>query len=206
MTWPTIIIIFVSLFTLFNNINYNPQTNCNPQEFQMRQTEYDQYLPYDTSYQIVSANLYQTIVSYVMNYNKNLVLTDVLEIAEANVKYGIEYNVDPLLLTAQQSAESSFNRHAVSPSGARGIGQFMPFNFPAYNITDPHNVAQGIKAQAKMMRELLDMWKGNINYALASYVEGCNSIKSKGSQAFKPSTQGYVDKILKTYENLKKLT
>ncbi len=205
MTWPTILIIFVSIFTLFNNFNPSSQPNSCPEQenIRMRQTDYDQYLPYDTGYQIVSANVYQTIVSYIMEYNQNLILTDVLNIAEATVKYGQEYHVDPLLLTAQMSSESGFNRYAVSPSGARGLGQMMPFNFSVYDITDPHDIDQGVRAQAKMMRELLKMWNGNLNYALASYVEGCNSIKSKVGQEFKPSTQEYVVKTLKRYEKLK---
>ncbi|MEI7942772.1 MAG: lytic transglycosylase domain-containing protein, partial [Candidatus Riflemargulisbacteria bacterium] len=184
MTWPTILIIFVSIFTIFNNINPSAtnmsQASCPDQEvIQMRDMSYDQYLPYDTSYQIVSADVYQKIVAYIMDYNKNLELTDVLSIAEATVKFGTEYKVDPLLLTAQMAAESGFDRYAVSSSGARGLGQMMPSNFPAYNISEPHDVEQGVRAQAKMMKELLKMWNGNLNYALASYVEGCTSIKTK---------------------------
>jgi hypothetical protein len=82
----------------------------------------------------------------------------------------------------------------------------MPLNFPAYNISEPHDVQQGVKAQAKMMRELLKMWNGNLHYALASYVEGCTSIKSKVGQEFKENTQHYVDKILQRYEKLKKFS
>ena len=211
MTWPTILIIFVSIFTLFNNINPTagniPQSSAPDQEvIKMRDMSYDQYLPYDTSYQIVSADVYQKIVSFIMDYNKNLDLTDVLSIAESTIKYGSEYNVDPLLLTAQMATESGFNRHAVSSSGARGLGQMMPLNFPAYNISEPHDVEQGVRAQAKMMNELLKMWNGNLQYALASYVEGCTSIKSKCGQEFKDATQHYVDKILQRYEKLKKFS
>ncbi len=198
MTWSTILILFVSLFTILNNVNEPPNG--------IRQSEYDQYLPYDTSYQIeiVSSNLQQKIVTYIMDYNKNVPITDVLQIAEANIKYGQEFNVDPLLLTAQQAQESRFDRHAISVSGARGICQFMPFNFDAYGISDPTCIDDGARAQARMMKEYLVIWKGNLNYALASYVQGINAIKRSAGAPFTVGTQLYVDKILRNYNYLKK--
>lgn len=198
MTWPSILIIFISLFTIFNTINPPSETIKNSTNLG---AEY--ILPPTSDYQIVSANSYQTIVSYVMDYNKSITITEVIAIAEAAVRYGIENNVDPLLLAAQMSAESSFNRMAVSVSGARGLGQMMPFNFETYEITDPHDINQGVRAQAMKMRWLLDMWEGSLNLALASYYQGQNAIKANLGKPFRNDTQQYVDKILSRYEKLK---
>lgn len=198
MTWPSVLIVFVSLFMIFNSINPpSPATKTTP-------TISPEHVASPTAdYQIVSANIYQTIVSYIMDYNKSITITEVIAIAEAAVNFGIENNVDPLLLTAQMSAESSFNRMAVSSSGARGLGQMMPFNFDTYGITDPHDINQGVRAQAMKMRWLLDMWNGSMNYALASYYQGQNAIKANQGNPFRVDTQQYVDKILSRYEKLK---
>ncbi len=203
MTWPSIVIIFISLFTIFNTINPPSSSSKTFSLALENQAESGYIAPNTVDYQLVSANTYQTIVSYIMEYNKSITITEVIAIAEAAIKYGIENNVDPLLLTAQMSAESSFNRMAVSSSGARGLGQMMPFNFDTYGITDPHDVNQGVRAQAMKMRWLLDMWDNSLDHALASYYQGQNAIKANKGNPFRTDTQQYIDKILTRYNRLK---
>jgi soluble lytic murein transglycosylase-like protein len=212
--WPTILIVFVSLYTVFNTVNPPSEqlkrAERSKVESEISRSDYENlikpsytYVSLETDYMRGSEQTYQTIVSYIMEYNRALTLNEVTAIAEAAVRYGIKNNVDPLLLTAQMSAESSFNRMAVSPSGARGLGQMMPFNFETYNITDPHDIDQGVRAQAEKMRWLLDMWEGNLNYALASYYQGHNAIRANIGRAFREDTQQYLDRILGRYQRLK---
>ena len=222
MSWASIVIVFVSLFTVFTSFNPSIEVKRpvgavktyskgavaanqaqSQSDYENKVQKESVVLPSNIDYSSNSSLSYQTIVSYIMDYNKTVPLSEVIAISEAAVEYGAENSVDPLLLAAQMSAESSFNRKAVSSSGAKGLGQLMPFNFEKYNISDPFDIQQGSRAQATMMKDLLDMWDGNVNYALASYYEGHNAIKSKKGTAFKPDTQKYVDKIIGRYNKLK---
>lgn len=54
----------------------------------------------------------------------NPALTDRYD--ELILKYAGQFKLDPRLLKAIIAAESEFNRHAVSPAGARGLMQLMP--------------------------------------------------------------------------------
>jgi hypothetical protein len=115
--------------------------------------------------------------------------------------YGKEHDIDPNLLFAQGGQESSFNPKAVSPKNARGISQFIPATAAEFgvNVNDP---GSSIKGQAKMMRQLLDR-TGDIELALAGYNSGHNLSPEalKRNRQRIPETRGYVDKILKNYQN-----
>ena len=84
--------------------------------------------------------------------------------AEAGQRYGVPAD----LLAAQAFAESGFRTNAVSEAGARGISQFIPGTAKRFgvNVNDPRSSIMG---QAAYMRELLDMFDGNVILALAGY-------------------------------------
>lgn len=106
-------------------------------------------------------------------------------------------------MTALYSVESSFNKMAVSSSGALGLGQLMPFNVKSYKVNEPFDVEQNIRGSVRMIYDMLSMWNNDVPHALASYYEGHNAIKRKYGQPFKQDTQAYVNKILSRYETLK---
>jgi soluble lytic murein transglycosylase-like protein len=158
------------------------------------------------AYSETRLNDYQVIVSYIMDKYKRVKLTEILDISENIVKYSIENEVDPLLITALISVESSFNRKAVSKAGAKGLGQMMPFNFKRFGISDPFNVEQNVRATTSFIRILLNQWDGNLSYALASYLEGATSVKRylrKNNNRLRNESQRYVNKISSRYEKLK---
>src|SRR5260370_12807422 len=53
--------------------------------------------------------------------------------------------VDPLLLYSIMHQESSFKSHAVSPKGARGLMQLMPFTAMRYGVTNIFDPRQNIE-------------------------------------------------------------
>jgi len=126
-------------------------------------------------------NAYQVIISYMMDNYKNVYLADVLTIAENIVQNCAEQKIDPLLFAGLLAVESEFNRQAVSASGAKGLGQLMPVNIQIYGVSDPFDIAQNIRASSKMMRELINAWDGDMNYALASILKA--SMRSNGTKA-----------------------
>src|SRR4029077_1722955 len=64
--------------------------------------------------------------------------------------------VDPLLLYSIMHQESSFKSHAISPKGARGLMQLMPFTAMRYGVTNIFDPRQNIEGGARYVRFLLD--------------------------------------------------
>jgi soluble lytic murein transglycosylase-like protein len=111
------------------------------------------------------------------------------------------YNVDPLLIYAQMSQESSFNGRATSGKGASGFMQLMPDTARRFGVTNIYNPKQNIKAGVKYMRWLLDKFSGDTRLALAGYNAGEGAVMKYGNK-IPPyrETQNYVTKIMKHYD------
>lgn len=116
-------------------------------------------------------------------------------------EYSALYNVDPLLIYAQMSQESSFNGRATSSKGASGFMQLMPDTARRFGVTNIYNPKQNIKAGVKYMRWLLDKFGGDTRLALAGYNAGEGSVLKYGNK-IPPyrETQNYVTKIMKHYD------
>ena len=110
------------------------------------------------------------------------------KIAKYLVEYGRKNNVDPKLAAAVIARESSFNKRAVSRTGAKGLGQIKDFNFKSLNIRDPFDIRQNVSGTVSYLKHLVGRWKGDsrkTSLTLASYFEGPNAIKSKKMDAWK---------------------
>jgi hypothetical protein len=105
------------------------------------------------------------------------------------------WNVSAALLAAQLYAESGFNPFAVSPTGARGIAQFMPGTARSYGLADPFDAARAIDAQGHLMRDLLRRF-GSVPLALAAYNAGPGPVAACGCVPSYPETQAYVARIV----------
>ena len=110
---------------------------------------------------------------------------------EVSAKYGVPYD----LLMAQAHAESQFNPAAVSPKGARGTAQFMPATAQRFGLTNPNDPVASAHAQAKYMRNLLDMFGGDPSLALAGYNAGEGNVKKYGGIPHFEETQKYVARV-----------
>jgi soluble lytic murein transglycosylase-like protein len=105
------------------------------------------------------------------------------------------YSLDQELIRAVIQAESSFDPSVVSAVGAQGLMQLMPALSASMGITDPFDPRQNIMGGARYLRELLDLHRGNVKLALASYNAGPTTVaKYKAIPPF-PETQRYVKKI-----------
>lgn len=109
---------------------------------------------------------------------------------------------DMLILKAQVFQESRYNMTVKSGVGAYGLTQFMPKTAVAYGcptagspVTED-TAYKMLKAQAKYMKHLLKMFKGNWKLALAGYNAGEGRVKKAGNRVPGiPETQNYVRKI-----------
>ncbi|MBO9514814.1 MAG: lytic transglycosylase domain-containing protein [Variovorax sp.] len=128
---------------------------------------------------------------------------------EAARRHSIDYE----LLQALIATESGFDAQAVSPKGALGLMQVMPATAERYGIAadqrasvekklfDPRiNIATG----ARYLRDLMQMFQGDLELALAAYNAGEGAVQRAGNKI--PNyreTQNYVATVLQLYAYLK---
>jgi soluble lytic murein transglycosylase-like protein len=121
--------------------------------------------------------------------------------------YGGQYGVDPFLIYCTMSQESSFNTGATSPKGAQGLMQLMPDTAARYGVTNPYDVAQNIKGGTRYLKDLLKMFNGRVDLALAGYNAGEGAVMKYGNTIPPYSeTRNYVRLILKRYTTKKQVS
>jgi soluble lytic murein transglycosylase-like protein len=116
-------------------------------------------------------------------------------------QYGAQYGVDPYLIYCLMSQESSFIASATSHKGAQGLMQLMPGTAARYGVTNPYDVAQNIKGGTRYLKDLLKMFNGRVDLALAGYNAGEGAVMKYGN-TIPPyaETRNYVRVILKRYK------
>jgi soluble lytic murein transglycosylase-like protein len=118
--------------------------------------------------------------------------------------YGKQYGVDPFLIYCTMSQESGFSAGATSPKGAMGLMQLMPGTAARYGVTNPYDVAQSIMGGTRYLKDLLKMFNGRVDLALAGYNAGEGAVMKFGN-SIPPyqETRNYVKLILKRYTTRK---
>ncbi len=109
------------------------------------------------------------------------------------------YGVDHVLVKIIIEKESEFNPRAVSRSGAIGLMQLMPETIKHLGVKNPYNPRDNIMGGVKYLRNLFDMFGGNLELALAAYHAGPNMVKRLNRVPAIPETIEYVDYITSRY-------
>ena len=104
----------------------------------------------------------------------------------------------PELVESVARVESNFRPDAVSPKGALGVMQLMPATARALEA-DPHDTAQNIDAGARLLRELLIKYDGNVVKALSAYNAGAGAVDRYRGMPPYAETRDYVDKVIRAY-------
>ena len=114
-----------------------------------------------------------------------------------------KYKVDPLLVAALASVESSGNQDAVSPVGAVGVMQLTKDTAKELGV-DRSDKAQNVDGGTKYLKQMLDTFGGDVKLAVAAYNAGPSAVKEAGNQIpnYK-ETKNHVDKVMTEYERLK---
>lgn len=112
--------------------------------------------------------------------------------------------VEPALVQAVITAESGFNPRAVSRAGASGLMQLMPDTARRYGVRDVFDPVENIHGGVRYLRDLLEMFKGDMRLALAGYNAGENAVIRAGNTIPPYSeTQQYVPKVLHYYNRFR---
>jgi len=107
-----------------------------------------------------------------------------------------EHSVDPDLVREVARQESGFHACAVSPKGAQGLMQLMPATQAQFEVRDPFNPQESLSAGAKLLKQLLDRYHGDLALALSAYNAGITRVDRTFTVPEIPETKGYVTGIL----------
>jgi soluble lytic murein transglycosylase-like protein len=153
-----------------------------------------------------TASVYDSLASASVNSSSALrgYTTGSAQVDEYLISSGTNNGVDPLLLYSIMHQESSFKSHAISPKGARGLMQLMPFTAMRYGVTNIFDPRQNIEGGARYVRFLLDRFDGDISLVLAGYNAGEGAVEKYGWRIPPYSeTQEYVRRISRRYALLR---
>ena len=115
-------------------------------------------------------------------------------------RYAAEYGVDPNLVRALITHESSWRPGAHSTAGAIGLMQLMPSTARMLGV-NPHNPAQNIKGGVRYLAALLDMFGGDIDTALVGYNAGPSYARKwrQGKSVLYGETLEYLRRVKNSY-------
>lgn len=105
--------------------------------------------------------------------------------------------VDPAILYGIFGRESNFGRNKnTSSAGAQGPFQLMPATARSLGVKNPRDLGQAAAGAAKYFKQLLRMFDGDVELALAAYNAGPGAVKKAGGIPNFAETKAYVPGVL----------
>ena len=111
-----------------------------------------------------------------------------------------EHGVSADVVREVARQESAFRPCAVSRKGAEGLMQLMPATQSTLAVSDPFNPGESLMAGAKLLRQLLERYNGNLALALSAYNAGPGRVDRTMTIPEIPETRNYVANILDRLE------
>ena len=108
-------------------------------------------------------------------------------------------DLPPALVHAIIKAESNGQRKAVSPKGAKGVMQLMPFTSKRLRVSDPFDPIENIEGGIKYIKELLVTFQGDLTNTVAAYNAGPAAVRKYGGVPPYQETRLYVRRVMDLY-------
>jgi soluble lytic murein transglycosylase-like protein len=106
------------------------------------------------------------------------------------------HGVDVRLVHAVIEAESNYQPHARSRTGAKGLMQLMPATARRYAVENPYDPRTNIDAGVRHLKDLLSRF--DLRLALAAYNAGEGAVRAYGGLPPFAETRSYVTRILRS--------
>ena len=108
-------------------------------------------------------------------------------------------DLPPALVHAIIKAESNGQRKAVSPKGAKGVMQLMPFTSKRMRVNDPFDPIENIEGGIRYIKELLVAFEGDLTNTVAAYNAGPGAVRKYGGVPPYQETRLYVRRVMDLY-------
>lgn len=124
-----------------------------------------------------------------------------IKIVNSAIKYGKQYDVDPLLILAIIKVESDFDPKSHSSANCRGLMQISYLYAPEWGISRSrlYEVEYNIQHGTRLFKTLFLKEMGNNFDALRAYNQGITGARKKSSNGY-----AYASKIMNVYKGYKK--
>jgi soluble lytic murein transglycosylase-like protein len=129
-----------------------------------------------------------------VNEKESLYSTIINEVAD-------KHDIDPALIKAIIMAESRYNPLATSEKGAIGLMQIMPGTASTSAAEDMYNPIQNITIGVEYLKELLNQFDGNLEFALAAYNAGPGKVLEYQGVPPYAATIYFVKKVFEYYND-----
>jgi hypothetical protein len=144
-------------------------------------------------------------------------------VIDMTISEAVRQKVDPLLALAIVKNESDFKAHVTSAVGARGLMQVMPDTGRSLGVSNPKNLYDAQTNLRAGLKHLKGLWAkftdlsftalatinpfadNGVKNAIAAYNAGPGAVEKAGGVPHYRETQGYVQKVLSTYLDLRGL-
>jgi hypothetical protein len=125
----------------------------------------------------------------------------IIEVDELVTEAGDASSVSPDLLRSVIRQESGFRPCAVSDKGAMGLMQLMETTASDLGVKDPFDPKENVTAGAKFLKQLINLYNGDLTLALSAYNAGAGRVNPSLGIPRIPETMDYVNKILSAFES-----
>ena len=189
------------------------QTGYKNETAPLRAVELDLKIQESNQHQYTNSELRKMSYDTLIYVDEKFVYKKIKLAGKKNVKKELEklsraiarkYGISPNLFAAIIKAESDFELKALSHMGAHGLCQILPENFKRLGIKKPFDPIQNMSGGAKLFKQLMTQYKGNINYALAAYNAGSGAVDVYNGVPPYKETQEYVKRVLEIFRGYKK--
>ncbi len=119
-------------------------------------------------------------------------------------QHALANGIDPALVKAVMLTESNSNPAAISRKGAQGLMQIMPDTAQIVELKNPFDPDENIRAGARYLKLLQEMFSGDLELVLAAYNAGPAKVIQHNMKV-PPigETLNYVKQVKLRYDRLK---